>query len=274
MSRLAPQTHTWRALFARSGNRCAFPGCTAQLVNDKNQFVAQVCHIEAAEVGGERYNSNQSDEQRRHYDNLILLCYPHHVETDDVYLYPPSRLIDFKLRHEASHTQNPFKVDESLLFKIAHEMEEYWRKIEQVHRDHHVISDLAIPVDAHSTYSNLAQEAYCLIERLLKYSADIEDADNKLQTRIPEFIAHINSGDFSEGDYSSELHSLANHNWELLNLGVNNALYELRVRLVQMEIRFLEAHLKINASDNRSRVRLDALKIEFEEIATQSGYAD
>ncbi|WP_433861039.1 hypothetical protein [Pseudomonas thivervalensis] len=274
MSRLAPLTSTLRALFARSGNRCAFPGCTAHLINEKNQFVAQVCHIEAAEVGGERYNSKQSDEQRRHYDNLILLCYPHHIETDDTYLYPPSRLVDFKLRHEASHTQNPFKIDESLLFKVKHEMEEYWRKIEHAHRDRHVISDLAIPVDAHITYLDLVQEAYCLIERLLQYSAAIEEADNKLQTRIPEFIVNINSGCLSDDDYNNRLFSLANHNWELLNLGMNNALYELRVRLVQMEIRFLEEYLKINGTDNVSRVRLDALKSEFEKIATQAGYVD
>ncbi len=34
---------------------------------------------------------DHSDEARRHYDNLILFCYAHHVETDEVALYPVSR---------------------------------------------------------------------------------------------------------------------------------------------------------------------------------------
>ena len=87
MPRLQPGIDVLRALFARSENRCAFPGCTALLVNEKNQFIAQVCHIEAAEGGGERFNARESDEQRRSYENLMLLCYAHHVETNDVSLY-------------------------------------------------------------------------------------------------------------------------------------------------------------------------------------------
>lgn len=274
MPRLAPKTDTLRALFARSGNRCAFPGCTAHLINERNQFIAQVCHIEAAEIGGERYNSAQNDEQRRHSDNLILLCYPHHIETNDVHLYSSARLHEIKIRHEKNHTRNLFKIDESLLYKTMHEMEEYWRKIDYRHRAHHLVSELAIPVDAHSTYLVLVQEAYSLVEQLWQYSAAIDAAGNKLQVRIPEFIARTNSGVLSDDDYNSELFSLANHNWEILNLGVHNALSVLRVRLVQMEIRFLEEHLKTNGFDNRSRARLDALKSEFEEIATQAGYAD
>ena len=62
MPRLSPRAEVLRALFARSGNRCAFPGCNAVLVNERNQFVANVCHIEAAEEGGERFNPLQSDE--------------------------------------------------------------------------------------------------------------------------------------------------------------------------------------------------------------------
>ncbi|EKE03034.1 MAG: hypothetical protein ACD_20C00287G0017 [uncultured bacterium] len=65
MTRKAPTTDILRALFARSGNQCAFPSCNHHLINHKNQFVGQICHIEAANVGGERYNPSQNDEQRR-----------------------------------------------------------------------------------------------------------------------------------------------------------------------------------------------------------------
>ncbi len=94
MARLAPKIDVLKALFARSGNQCAFPGCTQPLINGKNKFVAQVCHIEAASEGGERYSPEGNDEQRRNYENLLIFCYPHHIETDDVEDYPVERLLE------------------------------------------------------------------------------------------------------------------------------------------------------------------------------------
>ncbi len=274
MSRLTPKTETVRALFARSGNKCAFPGCAAHLINEKNIFVGQICHIEAAEVGGERYNPAQNDEQRRHYDNLIILCYPHHIETNDTQLYPTARLHNIKIAHESNHMHNTFKIDESLLYKVIHEMEDYWKKIDHDHKTKHVLLELAIPVDAHSSYLSLAQEAYILIEQLQDHSYTIETSDNELQSRIKKLITQKVSGEISDDDYDNELFSLANHNWEILNLGVRNSLNKLHVTLVQMEIKFLEEFLKTNGSDKTARARLNKLKIDFEEIATQAGYAD
>ena len=79
MGRLTPKTNTLKALFAKSGNQCAFPGCDHPMINKKNQFIGQVCHIESALPGGERFNKESNDEFRRCYENLILLCYPHHI---------------------------------------------------------------------------------------------------------------------------------------------------------------------------------------------------
>ena len=63
MSREAPPSSTIRALFAKSGNVCAFPECTHELVTKDNLYVAEVCHIEAANPRGARYKSIQP--QRR-----------------------------------------------------------------------------------------------------------------------------------------------------------------------------------------------------------------
>lgn len=54
-----------KKLFALSGNRCAFPDCDKILVDEHDNIFAQICHIEAAEPGGVRYNPNQTDEERR-----------------------------------------------------------------------------------------------------------------------------------------------------------------------------------------------------------------
>lgn len=102
--RLAPKLQALRALFLKSGNMCAFPGCGSLMMNANGDFIGQVCHIEAAEAGGPRFNPNRTDEGRRAVENLILLCYRHHVETSNVGAYPVDRLLRMKSAHEARFT--------------------------------------------------------------------------------------------------------------------------------------------------------------------------
>jgi hypothetical protein len=101
MTRLAPQRLVLRDLGIRSKNKCAFPGCDHPILNQANEYIAQLCHIEAAEPGGERYNPAQTDEDRRSYSNLLFLCHPHHVVTNDVEAYPVKRMQDLKAAHES-----------------------------------------------------------------------------------------------------------------------------------------------------------------------------
>lgn len=101
VKRLAPATETLRELYLRSGNRCAFPGCTRPIVSDGGSYVAELCHIEAAMPGGPRFSSQQSNEDRRGYANLMLLCHEHHVETDDEASFPVGRMQEIKQLHEA-----------------------------------------------------------------------------------------------------------------------------------------------------------------------------
>ncbi|MFY1824453.1 NACHT domain-containing protein [Myxococcus fulvus] len=63
-------------------------------------FLGQVCHIEAAEEGGERFNINMTNEERRSFANLMLMCYPHHQVTNDVVQYPVERLRRIKEDHD------------------------------------------------------------------------------------------------------------------------------------------------------------------------------
>jgi hypothetical protein len=78
--------NTVMALGARSGHFCYWPGCPEPLFADIDvgpRFVAQIAHIRAAEPGGARYDASMTDDERRDFRNLILLCYPHHVIADD-----------------------------------------------------------------------------------------------------------------------------------------------------------------------------------------------
>lgn len=95
---------TVRRLDTLSGNQCAKPDCINSLVaNDQISIISKICHIEAASKKGARYNSNMTDDQRRHYDNLILLCDACHTIIDNKEneeKYPVNLLRDWKSKHE------------------------------------------------------------------------------------------------------------------------------------------------------------------------------
>ena len=74
------------------------------MMNGEGVFIGQICHIEAAEEGGERFNPNQTNEERRHLSNLMLMCYEHHRVTNDVVKYTVPILKGMKQVHEAKFT--------------------------------------------------------------------------------------------------------------------------------------------------------------------------
>jgi len=269
MPRLQPRLDALRALFARSGNRCTFPGCTAPLVNEKNQFVAQICHIEAAEEGGERFSASQTDEERRSYDNLLLLCYPHHVETNDVTLYSVARLRSMKAEHERTFGQKLFQIDESLLHKVAIEMAEYWQRIDHLHKTHHVVSNLAVEIDASATFLEVANQASTLVGDLSKIQEYLIESD-KLRNQLVRATAA--SGGSTLGATSRM--AAGPNDFEILYIGFTNTITKLTVALAQMEIKHLEEFVKLNPSDLSARQRLERRKSEFAEYATSAGYVD
>src|SRR5437879_11220425 len=91
VKRLQPKPEVLRELFLKSGNLCAFPGCNHLIMDPDGVFIGQLCHIEAAEKGGERFNPNQTNEDRRALDNLVLFCYEHHAVTNDAQEFPVAR---------------------------------------------------------------------------------------------------------------------------------------------------------------------------------------
>lgn len=154
VKRLKPTGETLRRLYAYSGNMCAFPGCYHLMLDPGGKFIGQVCHIEAAMPEGERFNSGMTNEGRRHFDNLMLLCYPHHIETNDIYKYSVSALKDMKSRHERMFSEdiviktildqlkdytkdNSFTEVNNLnnFFKIINPNDKYGRTVEMVEDD-------------------------------------------------------------------------------------------------------------------------------------------
>jgi hypothetical protein len=100
--RLQPSPDTLRRLFLTSGNLCAFPGCKELMIDADGNFIGQICHIEAAEKGGERFNASMTNEDRTAFDNLMLMCYKHHIVTNEVLRYTVPKLEKMKADHEAT----------------------------------------------------------------------------------------------------------------------------------------------------------------------------
>lgn len=123
MTRLAPTPNTLKRLFSISGNQCAFPDCSNSLVRENNDLVADICHIEAAEPGGERYNTMQSDEQRRDISNLIILCPTHHRVTNNVDEFPVLAMQEMKRRHEDKYRNSRYTPPKQVIEVASRQIE-------------------------------------------------------------------------------------------------------------------------------------------------------
>jgi len=112
--RKAPTVPTIKRLFSLSGNLCAFPECNELMVDKQGNVIGVMCHIEAAKEGGERFNPKQSAEERRAFDNLLLLCPKHHIVTNDVTLYTVEILTKMKKDHEKKYKHNQYKIEDAI----------------------------------------------------------------------------------------------------------------------------------------------------------------
>lgn len=129
--RLAPTPNVLRQLFALSGNECAFPECKNRLVKDDGTYIGQMCHIEAAMPGGERFNQWQTYEERRSFVNLLLLCYEHHKVTDDVTQYTVETLRAIKKAHEDKFRNTTSAISDQIIDKIISSQGEKFEKLYQ-----------------------------------------------------------------------------------------------------------------------------------------------
>lgn len=134
-----------RELFLKSGNLCAFPGCSHLIMDPQGVFIGEMCHIEGAEEGGERFNPNQTNEQRREITNLVLMCHPHHVITNDEAEYTPEKMKELKNSHE--ERVNDFA--RHLQFRISDLTERQISKpAGQLRRMHEVLNWPYVPEEA------------------------------------------------------------------------------------------------------------------------------
>lgn len=120
---------TIRRLDTLSGNKCAAPNCSNKLIaTDGQTIISKICHIEAASENGPRYNANMTDDDRRHFDNLILLCDECHSiidNSENESEYPVALLKEWKRNHEGKRQYTILTYQPSLLDSAIKAISEY-----------------------------------------------------------------------------------------------------------------------------------------------------
>ena len=98
-----PTKKTIKKLFALSGNICAFPGCSSPIIESAGTVIGEICHIQAKNNGGPRYNASLSTKECNAFEKLILLCRNHHKIIDaQPEMYNTNTLIELKSTHESA----------------------------------------------------------------------------------------------------------------------------------------------------------------------------
>jgi hypothetical protein len=236
------------------------------LINEKNQFVAQVCHIEAAEPGGQRFNRTMTDEERRSYDNLTLMCYRHHKETDDVQEFPVERLRAIKHAHEVAHGDKPFKINEAHLHKLAHEMEQYWTEIRDSVAQQMDRWELAMGVSADSDFTEVLNTVRAGIDGLESCCNELARSMVELPDDLISFLKRLGVDTVVVEDTPYYENPFENREWGIRALAIPNLLKSLRMDLCHLEIKFLEEYLVTHNDDLPARTKMNRLKAELRHL--------
>ncbi|WP_138431904.1 hypothetical protein [Fodinibius saliphilus] len=167
--RLTPKKDTLRELYLKSGNQCAYPNCTNVIIDEDGDFLGEVCHIKAAMPGGERFDPNQTNDERRSFDNLMLMCPIHHTKTNNVEEFPVHRLKKIKAKHEANHLEEDLdeNFDSEELLSLA---------------------DIVDQIDKDSNYEKKLEKYLWSSEAINDFLAEVE----KLKGLFKETIEKIN----------------------------------------------------------------------------------
>lgn len=94
-----------KALYRLARGTCYFPGCPHpifELVDDEPIVAVEIAHIYGALPGSARFVETMTDNERRAFENLILLCTVHHKVVDGPRRddYPPELLQQWKRDNE------------------------------------------------------------------------------------------------------------------------------------------------------------------------------
>ncbi len=264
MARKSPTAIDIKKIFALSGNVCAFPNCNNKLINDEDgteDYVGEICHIEAVSKGGPRYNPNMTDEERASANNLILLCPIHHSKIDK---RPEKYTVEFlqatKKAHESLYKENPYKIKELLFSKIVLEYQNFMDRIKVYNSDFCNEEHLAYEIDTNASFWDNIIKLEILCNEVYNNSiflcADYKNLDKEITT----FLKSIgyDTEKFEKVPYYEN--PFSDMHWETCNLAVPNKNMMIEILICQLKIEYL---MKL---PNRSLEETQFLKEEQDKL--------
>jgi len=215
---------TIRRLDTLSANECYAPTCTKNLIaEDEKTIISKICHIEAASKNGPRYNPNMSDDERRDFNNLILLCDEHHNIIDNKEnesIYPVVLLREWKINHESKLLYKHLSQNSSLLNQAIMALADIELEESEIDND-----TKSYAIDNKIAYNNI-QENFYLIEEYKAYSGKIDLLYSELEksgTFKKEKLLKIIRVTYLKlkgryvTDRNHELHMIREHSDDIIN---------------------------------------------------------
>lgn len=262
-------------MLALSGNQCSFPNCTHPILNEKHKLVAQLCHIEAAEKGGERFNENSNDEERRGYDNLLFLCYRHHVETDDTFEYTVPIMKEMKSNHEARFMGKEISISDEVMYAMNDDIIAYWKSVEYSHKyDNTLPEDIKFNIDFDASLQDLIKNYYKLIKFVTDAFDRLKYSDEQLSDDLYELFKRLNIEIEPLNKLSYVDNPFIDRNWEFHNIGNPNIYRKLNYLMMQIEIKVLELLKTVNGNDVLIDEQLEIKRKQFIEIVKDASVVD
>lgn len=273
MARRSPSSETLKLLYVRSGNECAFPDCDQPIFNDDGLYIGQLCHIKAASEGGQRFDQNQSDEERCSSENLLFMCYRHHKETDDEEKYTVEELTRIKDSHENKFTEKGKEASKEMIRQIQFEANYFWKKQELKTFE---VQDLKIERDFNKEVFDLVQELEENISAVENYCNLCAESDswetlksdlNELFTKAGLDIKAVEKVPYYENPF-------VNRNGELHHIGRPNFFSHISLCLNQLKVKIAEELLKCNPDNEELTSLIEQFRSDFEEDFNNSYYVD
>jgi len=261
MARRPPKAKTLRLLYVRSGNECAFPNCNHPLFDDNGLFIAQLCHIKAANKGGPRYDSSQSEEERNSSANLVFMCYRHHKEIDSG-MYSSERLIEMKQKHEARFTEGGREASNEMIRQVLHETQYFWeRQSKKTFDFDHLKFDLINELENHIQ----TVESYCNL---------CAESDDKLLSDLRQLLKELGAEASLIDGIPYYENPFISRNWEMHNIGRPNFFSHISLCLNQLKVKITDELLKHDPSNSQLKLLAEGFRAEFEDDYDNSYYTD
>jgi len=153
-------------------------------------------------------------------------------------------------------------------------MLKYWAEVERVNQNEHVAPDFSVPINANRSPKELFATLYKAASDLEHFTDVLREWDYSLNEELRSFLIKAGYDPTSYDAIPYYENPFANRAWEIHNLGIPNRFTDLRVCILQVEVRFLEEYLKTHANDGAAALRFNEAKDELMGVARSVGYAD